>query len=343
MTDSLIPADYFRFLDDIKAQVRSARVRATLAANRELLGLYWWIGREIRGRREGHGWGAKVVERLPRDLREEFPDLKGFSARSLVYMSALAETWPDGEFTQHLAAQLPWGHLMIILDSSRDLEVRRFYAQWTVREGWNRPDLQDQIRSKLHLRQGKAANNFDATLPASIATAARQILKDPYVFDFLGLGKEAHERDIERGLVEHIRDTLVELGVGFAFVGRQVRLEVGGDAFFLDLLFYHLRLHCYVVVELKGGTFEPSDAGQLNFYLSAVDDLIRDAGRDGPTIGLLLCRGQNRIVAEYALRDVHKPIGVAGLDLTRVLPENLIASLPTVEELEADLSGLVQP
>jgi len=162
------------------------------------------------------------------------------------------------------------------------------------------------------------------------------------VFDFLALGKEAHERDIERGLVEHIRDTLVELGVGFAFVGRQVRLEVGGDEFFLDLLFYHLRLHCYVVVELKGGKFEPSDAGQLNFYLSAVDDLIRDAGRDGPTIGLLLCRGQNRIVAEYALRDVNKPIGVAGLDLTRVLPENLTASLPTVEELEADLSGLVE-
>lgn len=339
MTEALIPADYLRFLDEIKTQVRTARVRATLAANRELVGLYWWIGREIRSRRDNQGWGAKVVERLSRDLREEFPDIKGFSERNLKYMIALVETWPDAEFVQQPAAQMPWGHLMVILGCSADLAVRRFYAEWTLREGWNRPELQDQIRCKLHLRQGKAANNFAATLPAPMAVAAQQILKDPYVFDFLGLGKEAHERDIERGMVEQIRDTLVELGVGFAFVGRQVRLEVAGDEFFLDLLFYHLRLHCYVVVELKGGKFTPGDAGQLNFYLSAVDDLVRDKDRDGPTIGLLLCRGHNRMVAEYALRDVNKPIGVAGLDLTRVLPEALESSLPTVEELEAELSA----
>jgi len=350
------PAGYLALLEQVKDRVRSARVRVALAANRELIGLYWSIGREIIARQAEVGWGGKVVERLSADLRREFPELKGFSARNLRYMKAFAEAWPDLEILQQPAAELssalayaasrssgaeslPWFHHCLLLDRTSSASERAFYVHEAVAHGWTRAVLKLHLDRRLHERQGQAVTNFEATL-AHRTELATQVLKDPYVFDFLGLGDDAQERDIEQAMVRQVRDTLVELGAGFAFVGQQVSLEVGDQEFFVDLLFYHVRLHCYVVVELKAGEFKPEHAGQLNFYCSAADDLIRDKAADGPTIGLLLCRTRNRIVAEYALRDIQKPIGVAQIELTRLLPEPLRTSLPTIETLEAELSAL---
>lgn len=258
-------------------------------------------------------------------------------------MRAFAEAWPDAEFVQQAVAQIPWGHIVRILDKADSPDERLFYVQKTVEAGWSRNVLVAQIDSKLHERQGKAVTNFSQTLPPANSGLVQQTLKDPYVFDFLGLEDSAQEREIEWAMMLHIRDTLVEMGIGFAFVGRQVRLEVGGEEFFPDLLFYHLRLRCYVVIELKAGEFRPEHAGKLNFYLTAVDETVRDKDKDGPTIGLLLCRSKNRVVAEYALRDIHKPIGVADIQLTRLLPDSLQSTLPTVEALEAELADLPAP
>ena len=333
-------SEYKALVEGIKERVRTAQVRAALAANQELVLLYWSIGRDILARQAELGWGAKVIDRLSADLRKAFPDMKGLSPRNLKYMRAFAEAWPDGEIVQQLAAQIPWFHNCVVLDKVKDLDARLFYLSRAAENGWSRDVLVRQIERSLHLRQGQAVTNFQRTLPAPGSDLAQQTLKDPYIFDFLGLEEEARERDVERAMVRHIRDTLLEMGAGFAFVGQQVRLEVAGDEFFVDLLFYHLGLHSYVVVELKGGEFRPEFAGKLNFYLSAVDDLVRDAATDGPSIGLLLCRTKNQVVAEYALRDIHKPIGVADIQLTRLLPDELQASLPTVEKLEAELAEL---
>ncbi len=340
MTSSSITPGYPAFLESLKQRVRAARVRAALSVNREMVLLYWDIGRDILARQADLGWGAKVVDQLSRDLRHEFPDMKGFSPRNLKYMRAFAEAWPDREFVQQLAAQLPWFHNCVILDKTANSEQRLFYVQKAIEAGWSRNVLVAQIDSKLYERQGKAVTNFERALPAPDSDLARQTLKDPYVFDFLGLEEAAQEREIELAMMRHIRDTLVEMGVGFAFVGRQVRLEVGGEEFFPDLLFYHLRLRCYVVVELKAGEFRPEHAGKLNFYLTAVDETVRDKDKDGPTIGLLLCRSKNQVVAEYALRDIQKPIGIADVQLTRLLPDSLQNTLPTVEALEAELADL---
>lgn len=333
-------AEYRTFLESLKERVRTARLSAAQAANRELFGLYWSIGRDILARQAELGWGAAVIDRLSHDLRHEFPDVKGFSPRNLRYMKAFALAWPDGSILQQGVAKLPWGHLVRILDGAREQSARQFYLDQALLHGWSRDVLTLHIDRSLHQRQGAVVTNFEKTLPPPTSDLAVQTLKDPYVFDFLGLGDEAHEREIERAMVLHIRDTLVEMGVGFAYVGRQMRLDVAGDEFFPDLLFYHLRLHAYVVVELKAGKFLPEHAGKLNFYLSAVDDLVRDPTKDGPTIGLLLCRGKNRLVAEYALRDLNEPIGVADIQLTRLLPEGLEKALPTVEAIEAELSDL---
>ena len=332
--------EYRAFLETLKERVRTARLQAARSLNQGLVLLYWTIGRDILAKQAELGWGAKVIDRLSGDLRHEFPDMKGFSPRSLKYMRAFAAAWPDEQIVQQSVALLPWGHLVRILDGVREPDARRFYVEHALAHGWARDVLVLHMDRRLHERQGQAITNFERTLPSTTSALARQTLKDPYVFDFLGLGDEAHEREIEQAMLLHIRDTLVEMGVGFAYVGRQVRLEVGGEEFFPDLLFYHLGLHAYVVVELKAGEFRPEHAGQLNFYLSAVDDLVRDREKDGPTIGLLLCRGKNQVVAEYALRDVNKPIGVADLQLTRLLPEGLDQALPTVETLEAELRGL---
>ncbi len=334
-----IPADYADWLADIKARVATARQRAALAANAALIRLYWQIGRDILQRQSAQGWGSKVIERLARDLREAFPEMKGFSARNLKYMRAFAEAWQDAEIVQRLAAQLPWFHLCTLLDKLKVQSEREWYLAKVIEEGWSRTTLELQIRNRLHERQGQAITNFDARLPAPHSELAHETLKDPYLFDFLGLGDEAHERAIENALVRHITHFLLELGSGFAFVGRQFRLEVEGDEFFIDLLFYHTRLKCYVVVELKATAFRPEHAGQLNFYLTAVDKQVK-APDDRPTIGLLLCRTKNRTVAEYALSGIDKPIGVAEYQLVRALPEPLVTSLPTVEELESELGAI---
>lgn len=337
--ESPISADYGQWLSAIKDRVLATRQRAALAANAELISLYWHIGQEILQQQAAQGWGSKVIERLGRDLREAFPEMKGFSTRNLKYMRTFAETWADFEFVQQSAAQLPWFHLCTLIDKVKDPIQREWYLQKAIAQAWSRTTLEIHIKNRLYERQGQAVNNFASRLPAATSALAQETLKDPYLFDFLGLGEEAHERDIEQALVQHITQFLLELGSGFAYVGRQYRLEVNGDEFFIDLLFYHTRLKCYVVVELKATAFKPEHA--LNFYLAAIDAQVK-APDDNPTIGLLLCKTQNRLVAEYALSGIDKPIGIAEYELVRALPEPLLTNLPTVEQLESELSDWSQ-
>jgi len=335
------PPGYADWLTEIKGRVAAARRRTVLMANGELMRLYWQIGRGILDRQASQGWGAKVIERLARDLRDAFPEMKGFSRANLMYMRAFAEAWSEDEIVQRIVGQLPWGHNVVLLTRLKEPALRLRYAEQASRDAWSRTTLELQIKSRLHERQGQAITNFEARLPAPHSDLAQETLKDPYLFDFLGLGLEAHEREIENALMRHITRFLLELGTGFAFIGRQYRLEVAGEEFFIDLLFYHTRLKCYVVVELKATAFRPDHAGQLNFYLSAVDAQVK-ASDDRPTIGLLLCKSQNRLVAEYALSGIDKPIGVAAYQLVRALPEPLLASLPTVELLESELGDVPQ-
>jgi len=335
----LVPNGYPVFLTELKERIQTAQVMAALSVNRELVLLYWQIGRDILLRQRDAGWGAKVIDRLSHDLRAAFPEMKGFSRTNLLYMRAFAQAWPEEPFVQQLVGQIPWGHNVVLLDKIKDPTTREWYVRQTVQYGWSRNVLGLQIESRLFERQGSAPTNFARTLPAPQSDLAQQILKDPYAFDFLTLDKDAHERDLERGLLEHLRQFLLEMGAGFAFVGSQYHLRVGDSDFFLDLLFYHVRLHCYVVVDLKMGKFTPGDVGQLNFYLSAADDLLRTEG-DGPTLGLLLCRTKDSTVAEYALRDVGKPLGIAEFRLGEALPESLRGTLPTIEELEAELADV---
>lgn len=330
--------EYAELLDRLKDRIEQARQRASLAANRELVMLYWSIGRDILDRQARLGWGAKVVDQLASDLRRAFPEMKGFSPRNLRYMRAFAEGWPDEQIVQQAVAQIPWGHNVRLLDRVADPTEREWYVRATIQYGWSRNVLVHQIESKLYERQGRAATNFDRVLPVPQSELARQVLKDPYTFDFLSLGPEAHERDLERGLLDHIRAFLLELGVGFAFVGSQYPLEVGGQDYYLDLLFYHLKLRAFVVVDLKIGEFEPEHAGKMSFYLQAVDDLLRHAS-DEPSIGIILCKTKNEVVVEYSLRSTEKPVGVASYVLAESLPEQLEGSLPTIEALEAELAG----
>lgn len=337
-TPATIPADYAAWLADIKNRVQAARSRAVLAANAELIALYWQIGDELLQRQQSANWGDKVLDRLASDLREAFPEMKGFSSRNLKYMRYFAEHCPKQAFGQQAAAQLPWFHVVTLLTKLADNGTREWYAQKAVADGWSRATLEVQIRNRLHERQGQAITNFNTRLPAQHSELAHETLKDPYLFDFLGLGDEAHEREIENALVRHITKFLLELGSGFAFMGRQYRLEVSDKEFFIDLLFYHTRLKCYVVVELKATEFKPEHAGQLNFYLTAVDRQVK-APDDNPTIGLLLCKTKSQLIAEYALSGIEKPIGVAEYELVRALPKELVTSLPTVEELESELGA----
>lgn len=335
---SVVPVEYLHLLQQLTAQIRAAQIRAALSVTHELVLLYWQIGREILLQQQHQGWGAKVIDQLAADLRREFPTMKGFSARNLKYMRAFAEAWPDQAIVQQVVAQLPWGHNVRLLEYAKSVEDRLWYARQAVQHGWSRNILIHQIQSRLHLRQGQAQTNFDRTLPAPQSELAQQILKDPYNFDFLDLGEEAHERDLERALLHHLQQFLLELGVGFAFVGSQVHLAVGERDFYLDMLFYHLKLRCFAVIDLKIGEFEPEHAGKMNFYLSAVDAQLRHPD-DQPSIGLILCRSKDRVVAEYALRDVNKPIGISAYELTQALPEQYQGSLPTIEQLEAELSA----
>ncbi|MBP7790651.1 MAG: DUF1016 family protein [Zoogloea sp.] len=332
------PAGYTDWLADLKTRIHSAQQRATLAVNRELVLLYWQIGRDILTRQAEQGWGAKVIERLAEDLRAAFPEVKGFSRANLMYMRAFAEAWPDAEIVQQAVGQLPWGHNLVLLTRLKNAEQRLAYARSAIAHGWSRNVLNIHIETRLLERQGAALTNFELTLPKPQSDLARESLKDPYRLDFLGLGREAGEREIENALLKHITEFLLELGAGFAFVGRQVLLDVAGDEFFIDLLFYHLKLRCYVVIELKGGKFKPEHLGQLSFYLAAVDAQVKHP-QDAPTIGLLLCKSKNKVVAEYALRNNTQPLGVAEYQLLDSLPAELQTSLPSIEQIERELAG----
>lgn len=355
----LLPSDYQDYLAQLKERIRSAQVKAALAVNRELVLLYWEIGRDILQRQAQQGWGTKVIDQLAKDLKQEFPEMSGFSARNLKYMRAFAEAYPDGSIVQQPAAQLtdelivqqaagqitggqlvqevlsriPWFHNCVLLDKVKDPAERLWYAQQTIENGWSRNVLVHQIESNLYARQGQAITNFNLALPPTQSDLAQQLLKDSYVFDFLSLGQEAKERDLERGLLLHLQRFMLELGKGFAFVGSQYHLEVGGQDFYLDLLFYHLKLRCYVVIDLKMGDFQPEYAGEMGFYLAAVDDLLRHP-EDRQSIGLVLCKSSNKVIVEYSLRDMSKATGVSNYQI--------LEALPTVAQLEAELKSVPQ-
>ena len=329
-----LPAGYGSWLAGIKTQIRDARLRTALAINSELIALYWRIGRDILERQERDGWGAKVVDRLAIDLRAEFPESRGFSRANLLYMRAFAEAWPDPAIVQQLVGRLPWGQNTKLL-ALKDPATRLWYARATLEHGWSRTVLDLQIDTKLHARQGQAVTNFERVLPPERSDLAQQMLKDPYHFDFLTVAQPLLERDVEQGLITKVKDLLLELGKGFSFIANQHHLEVGGQDFYVDLLFYHRKLRCLIAVDLKAGPFRPEHAGKMNFYLAALDDLEREPG-DNPSIGLILCREHNRVVVEYTLRGVDTPIGVARyrLMLADALPAELVAALPSPSELE---------
>ncbi len=362
---------YAPFLAAVKDRIRAAQVRATLAANAELIHLYWDIGHAITRRQEYEGWGATVIPRLARDIANAMPEVKGFSERNIGYMIRFANEYGarpilqqaaakllSGEIVQQPVAQLttdgtrsilqqavaklPWGQNVILLEKIKDPAARLWYVQKTIEHGWSRSALVLQIKSDAHARAGKAVHNFHRTLPPTQSDLAEQVLKDPYIFDFLTLAKPFRERELELALLDNVQKFLLELGQGFAFVGRQYHFEVGSDDFYLDLLFYHLRLRCFVVVDLKRGAFKAEYAGKMNFYCNVVDDRLRYP-EDKPTIGLILCQEKNRIVAEYALKGVSKAIGVSAYELTRALPKEFKSSLPTVQQMETELAKLTAP
>lgn len=333
-----MPEIYASILGEIKERIRSERLRVVMAANSSMVLLYWDIGRMILERQKSEGWGSKVIDRLSSDLKESFPEMQGLSSRNLKYMRAFAAAWSDRQIVQEVLAQITWYHNIALLEKVAEPPVRLWYARKGLEEGWSRNILAMQIESSLYERQGRAITNFPSTLPPSDSDMAAQIFKDPYLFDFLGTADPRREREVEQGLIDHIQRFLLELGAGFAFVGRQVHLEFATSDYYLDLLFYHLKLRCYVVVELKAVPFDPGFLGTLNMYLSAVDDLLRHPD-DAASIGLLLCRRGSKIEVEYALRGITKPIGVASWEtrLVKTLPEELKASLPSVAEIEAEM------
>jgi predicted nuclease of restriction endonuclease-like (RecB) superfamily len=342
---------YSELLGDLKTRIRQAQFKASLAANAEMILLYWDVGQMIHQRQQQEGWGAGVIPRLSRDIRNDLPELKGFSERNIGYMIRFAREYDISVFLQQpvaklessaeivvqdLLAQIPWGHNILLMEKFKDLPIRLWYAQQVIVNGWSRDVLTSMIKNRAHERQGAAVTNFADQLPLPQSEMAQELLKDPYVFDFLTLTEPFQERELEVGLVGHVEKFLLELGQGFAFVGRQYPLKVSNDDFYLDLLFYHLKLRCFVVIELKKGKFKPEYAGKVNFYCSVVDDLLRHE-MDQPTIGLILCQTTDRVLAEYALRDVHKPIGVADYEFTRALPQELASSLPSIEQIETEL------
>ncbi len=335
-----LPVDYPDWLADLKQRIQTERLRIIIASNSAMVLLYWDIGQQILEKQQVQGWGARIIDRLSFDLHEQFPEMKGFSPRNLKYMRAFATAWPKRVIVQEALAQLSWYHNLALLEKLKTPEHRLWYAAKAYEHGWSRNILAFQIDAQAHLRFGKAQNNFMTTLPPTDSDYAAQVFKDPYLFDFLGTDAPRREKELEQGLIDHVQKFLLELGQGFAFVGRQVHLELGDQDFYADLLFYHLKLRCYVVVELKARAFEPGDDTQLGMYMHAVDELLRHPD-DKPSLGLLLVREKNRVLVEYALRGTTRPISVAEWEtqLTQSLPESLQGSLPTIEEIEAELSG----
>lgn len=333
--------EYKDWLAQLKSKVRQVQIKAAVAVNEHLLKFYWELGLDIVEKQKNVAWGDKFIPQLSGDLMVTFPSMKGFSPRNLKYIRQWVEFWTtDTSIGLQVVAQLtqvPWGHNQIIIARCKSTQEALYYVKNTVEYGWSRTVLTHQIESNLWQREGKAISNFSRTLPAAQSDLAQQTLKDPYILDFLSLRKEYDERELEQGLVDHVTKFLLELGAGFAYVGRQIPLQVGEREFFIDLLFYHTRLHCYCVLELKAVACEPEHIGKLNFYIKAIDEQLRQEG-DAPTIGLLLCKSHDKVVVEYALSDINKPIGVSEYQITKSLPEEFKSSLPTVEELEAELS-----
>lgn len=330
---------YLQFMDNIKGEIQKQRVSIVLRANSGMICLYWNIGKAILDKQNEEGWGAKVIDRMSKDLKEAFPDMAGFSPRNIKYMRKFAESWPDFEIVQRVVAQIPWRTNISLLDKLGDEKSRIWYAHKTIENGWSKSILDLQIQSKLMERTGNTVNNFPSVLPPMESDMVNQVFKDPYLFDFLGTDMPRREIEIERQLTEHIQKFLLELGQGFAFVGRQVHLEVGEQDFYLDLLFYHLKLRCYVVIELKACDFEPGFISQLNMYQNVVNDILKHPD-DKPTIGLLLVKGKNKTVVEYSLSGYQNPIGVAEWEnrIQDSLPEDLRSSLPSIEEIEEELN-----
>lgn len=337
-TAQVMPEDYSLFIQDIKIRIRNERIKTVLSANAALVMLYRDIGKAILKKQQDEGWGARVIDRMAYDLKEEFPDMRGFSSRNLKYMRKFAECWPERAIVQASLAQISWYHNIALIEKISEESLRLWYAQKTLEYGWSRNILVHQIESQLHKRIGQTANNFEIALPPPDSDMANQIFKDPYVFDFLGTADTRRERELETGLIEHLEKFLLELGQGFAFVGRQVHLEFSDEDYYIDLLFYHLKLRCFVVVELKSGKFNPGYVSKLNMYMNIVNDLMRHPG-DQKTIGLLLVKEKNHTVAKYALEGYTNPIGVAEWEkqITESLPDELKSSLPSIEELEAEL------
>lgn len=340
MTDNPIKTDNYKaFIQDIKQRIQTAQIKAAVAVNQELLRLYWDLAERIVSKQQESAWGDGFLLQMSRDLQSEFPDMKGFSLRNLKYMRQWYQFWLSSDLIgQQLVAQIPWGHNLVIISKIKNTDEAIFYVQKIIQNNWSRVVLTHQIESDLYQRAGKAINNFQTTLPAPHSDLASQTLKDPYNFDFLMLREQHDEQELENALIDHITKFLLELGAGFSYLGRQYRLEVAGDEFFLDLLFYHVRLHCYVVIELKTVKFRPEFAGKLNFYISAVDRILKTE-RDNPSIGILICKSKNDTVVEYTLQDVHKPIGVSEYTITKHLPDEFKSSLPSIEEIEAELRG----
>jgi len=335
---SEMDAMYIALRDSIIKRIKETRLRFVIQANTEMIELYWNIGHDILRRQESEGWGAKVIDRLSVDLKEEFPDMDGFSARNLGSMKRFASVWPDPQILQQAVAKLQWRSILTLLAKVKDNSDREWYAQRALEYGWSSNVLNHMIDMRLIERKGKAVTNFLGALPPGDSDMAEQAFKDPYLFDFIGTAQMRREAEVERALVDHMEKFLLELGHGFAFVGRQVHLEVGGDDFYIDLLFYHMKLRCYVVVELKIRDFEPGDVSQLNMYQNIVDDILRHPD-DKPTIGLLLVKGKNRTVVEYSLSGYTNPIGVADWrnEIAAAVPDDLKSSLPTIEEIEREM------
>ena len=324
--------EYLAIVEQVKREIKTAQYQASVHVNTELILLYHSIGTVIN---EHKVWGNKFIENLAADIRREFPASKGYSVRNLKYMAKFAQTYPDREFVQQVVAQIPWGHNLVLVDKVSEPEERRWYLATCQKNGWSRSVLIHQIESGLYQRQVLAdkVSNFERRLPSPQSELAVQTMKDPYIFDFIPFQEDMVERDIEQALVRDVTKFLLELGTGFAFLGNQYHLNVGGDDFYIDLLFYNLNLRCYVVIELKAGEFKPEYAGQLNFYLSAVDGILKQE-QDNPSIGLLLCKSKNDLVAEYSLKDMSKPIGVSAYQVTSNLPEELGKQLPSIEDIQ---------
>ena len=327
---------YLSIVKDIKVAINESQFKAAVSVNRELVMLYYNIGLIIN---EHKTWGNKFIENLAKDIKLAFPNSTGYYVRNLKYMSKFAAEYPDREFVQQVVAQIPWGHNIALLDKIVNITERKWYIEKTRENGWSRNVLIHQIESGLYERQAIAEkiSNFESRLPAPQSELAVQTMKDPYIFDFIPFKEDMVERDIENALVKEITFLLLELGTGFAFLGNQYHLNVGGDDFYIDLLFYNLNLRSYVVVELKTGDFKPEYVGQLNFYLSAVDGILKK-DNDNPSIGLLLCKNKNNLVAEYALKDMSKPIGISEYKITNNLPEELEKQLPSVEDIQSRIT-----